>query len=85
MTTTVGHDNMATIPKDIADAFGIKEGTRLEWSDAGAETIVVKPLPSRGARAKTLMGAGRRWLKAGQDPIGELIRERGIPARCGSR
>jgi hypothetical protein len=26
--------------------------------------------------AHELMGAGRRWLKPGADPIGDLIRER---------
>jgi hypothetical protein len=31
---------------------------------------------SRGDLARQLMGAGRRWLKPGDDPIGELIRER---------
>ena len=33
-------------------------------------------LPSRGQLARELMGAGRRWLKPGADPIGDLIRER---------
>jgi hypothetical protein len=31
---------------------------------------------SRGALARQLMGAGRRWLKPGADPIGDLIRDR---------
>jgi hypothetical protein len=31
---------------------------------------------SRGERARELMGAGRRWLKPGADPVGDLIRER---------
>jgi hypothetical protein len=31
---------------------------------------------SRGERARKLMGAGRRWLKPGADPVGDLIRER---------
>jgi hypothetical protein len=33
-------------------------------------------LPDRGELARELMGAGRRWLKTGIDPIGDLIRER---------
>ena len=37
-----------------------------------AETAV----SNRGALARQLMGAGRRWLKPGADPIGDLIRER---------
>jgi hypothetical protein len=31
---------------------------------------------SRGGLARQLMGAGRRWIKPGADPIGDLIRER---------
>jgi hypothetical protein len=39
--------------------------------------IKVEPaLPSRGELARELMGAGRRWLKPGADPVGDLIRER---------
>ena len=34
-------------------------------------------LSNRGELARQLMGAGRRWLKQGADPIGDLIRERG--------
>lgn len=33
-------------------------------------------LPNRGELARRLMGAGKRWLKPGDDPIGDLIRER---------
>lgn len=32
--------------------------------------------PNRGELGRQLMGAGRRWLKPGDDPIGDLIRER---------
>ena len=76
MTTVVKRDNLATIPAEIATAFGIKEGTRLEWTAAGAGTIVVTPVASRSERAHALMGAGRQWLKAGNDPIADLLKER---------
>ena len=36
----------------------------------------MKPLLRRGELARQLMGAGRRWLNPGADPIGDLIRER---------
>jgi hypothetical protein len=40
-------------------------------------TIEAEPaLPNRGDLARQLMGAGRRWLKPGADPVGDLIRER---------
>lgn len=76
MTTIVQHDNVATIPSEIASAFGIREGTRLEWTNAGGGVIAVKPLPSRGERARILLGSARQWLKAGDDPIADLIQDR---------
>ncbi len=41
-----------------------------------AATKTDSALPSRGKLARELMGAGKRWLKPGADPIGDLIRER---------
>ena len=39
--------------------------------------IEVEPaLPGRGELARELMGAGRRCLQPGADPVGDLIRER---------
>jgi len=76
MTTTVTESNQAIIPPEIARDFDIHPGTQLEWEKAGEGTILVKPLPSRGELARQLMGAGRRWLRPGTDPVGDLIRER---------
>ena len=76
MTTVVQHNNLATIPSEIAAAFGIHEGTRLEWTPAADGTIAVKPLASRGERARALLGSGRQFLKQGADPLSELLHER---------
>jgi AbrB family looped-hinge helix DNA binding protein len=76
MTTTVNDDNLVSIPADIAREFGIHPGTLLECSKTGEGTLTVKALPSRGELARQLLGAGRRWLKGGTDPIDDLIRER---------
>ena len=76
MTTTVTEGNHVSIPADIAREFHIRSGTRLEWAKAGERAILVKPLQDRGELARQLLGAGRRWLKPGADPIGDLIRER---------
>jgi hypothetical protein len=48
----------------------------MEWAKTDEGTILVKPLPSRGKLARELTGAGKRCLKPGADPIGDLIRER---------
>ncbi len=41
-----------------------------------ADGLYDDPAGSRGELARELMGAGRRWLKPGADPVGDLIRER---------
>lgn len=76
MTTTVTESNLVSIPPDIARDLGIHPGTQLEWAKTGEGTILVKPLPNRGEQARQLMGAGRRWLKPGANPIDDLIQER---------
>jgi AbrB family looped-hinge helix DNA binding protein len=76
MTTIVTESNQVSIPPEIASEFDIHPGTQLEWLKAGEGTILVKPVPNRGELARQLMGAGKRWLKAGADPVGDLIRER---------
>ena len=76
ITTTVAENNLVHIPPEIAQEFDIRPGMRLEWSKAGEGIIAVKPLRNRGQLARQLMGAGRKWLKPGADPIGDLIRQR---------
>ncbi len=76
MTTTVQESNLVAIPHEIASAFHIYEGTKLEWSQAGDGVIAIKPLFERGDLARKLMGAGRRLVKAGHDPVADLIRDR---------
>ncbi len=70
-----GEGNQVSIPPEIVREFDIRPGTRLEWAKAGEGAIIVKPLQGRGEMARQLMGAGKRWLKPGADPIGGLIRE----------
>jgi AbrB family looped-hinge helix DNA binding protein len=76
MTTIVTDSNQVSIPAEIVRDFDIHPGTRLEWAKTGEGAITVTPLPSRGDLARQLLGAGRRWLKPGADPVGDLIRER---------
>ena len=71
MTTTVTESNQVSIPPDIAREFDIYPGTRLEWAKGGEGVITLKPLPSRGALARQLMGAGRHLLKPEADHIGD--------------
>ena len=75
MTTTVSESDHVRIPPEIVCEFDIRPGTRLEWAKAAEGGILVTPLPSRSELARRLMGAGRRWLKPGADPLGDLVRE----------
>lgn len=76
MTTTVSERNQLSIPPEIAEEFHIHPGTRLEWSKSREGSIILTPLIGRAEMAKELLGAGRRWLKPGADPIGVLLEER---------
>lgn len=76
MTTTVTDSNQVVIPPEIVRDFDIHPGMRLAWATTGDGAITITPLPSRADAARQLLGAGRRWLKPGGDPVGDLIRER---------
>ena len=76
MTTTVTESNQVSIPPDIAREFDSHPGTELEWAKGGEGLITLKPLLRRGELARQLLGAGRRRLQAGADPVGDLIRVR---------
>ena len=69
MTTTVSERNQVIIPPEIAREFDIHPGSKLEWTKADSGIITVTPLPNRAALARQLLGAGRRWLKPGANPI----------------
>ena len=77
MTTTVIDKNLVSIPDKLAHDLGITPGTQLDWQPTEySDTLLVKVLPDRAALAASLQGAGRKHLKAGEDPIERLIAER---------
>ena len=77
MVTTVTGKNQVTIPAPIAQKMGIHRGSRINWPVSGdGKQAELKVLPSRGELARSLLGAGRKYLKPGDDPIAELIAER---------
>ena len=75
MITTVTGKNQVTVPAKLARQLDIKAGTRLEWEISDG-ALIVRPLLSRHELAAQLAGSGRGWLKADDDPIGDLLRER---------
>ncbi len=76
MTTTVCDDNTVKIPDAIARLLDLKPGTALDWQVADNGSILVHKHSTRGERAEKLLGIGRPFLKPGDDPIAELVRER---------
>ena len=76
MITTVTPTNTITIPAEIKQHFGIKPGYRLDWQPvAGKDEILVRVIPDRGALARQLLGAGRRF-SPNRDAVAELVAER---------
>ena len=77
MTTTVAEDNKVAVPPELAADLGIKPGAQLDWKATDKrDTLIVTLLPDRAAIAASLQGAGRKYLKPGQDPIRELTEQR---------
>ncbi len=76
MITTISQTNTIHIPPEIEAHFGIKPGYRLDWrwTDKQDE-ILIRVIPDRGALARQLLGAGRRFSPE-KDAVADLITER---------
>jgi AbrB family looped-hinge helix DNA binding protein len=68
--------NQVTIPAAIARELNIEPGMEIEWITGEDRSVVVRPVESRYELAKRLQGILRPYLRPGDDPIGDLIRER---------
>ena len=77
MITTVTGKNQITIPAAIANRIGLKSGSRIDWQlSPNADEIRCIVLPEPSVIAASLRGAGKRFLKPGQDPGAALLAER---------
>ena len=76
MITTVTGKNMVSIPRAVADRYGIEPGWKLDWSPGDEPNVLVVHLvPGRGAQARQLRGSGRK-LPGASRAIEELVAER---------
>lgn len=77
MITTVTGKNQITIPSRIAAQAGIRPGSKVDWeiTKQGNE-IRCTVLPDPASIATRLRGAGKPYLKDGENPITLLIEER---------
>lgn len=73
---TVTGKNQITIPAAIVRELEIEPGMQLEFEVGEGRTIVMRPVLSRLELAQQLRGILRPYLKPGEDPIAELIRDR---------
>jgi len=76
MTTTVTDPHQLAVPESIAAAAGLKAGSLVEWIPTDEKGVVKLRVQDRAALAASLCGAGRKYLKPGDDPIADLIAER---------
>jgi hypothetical protein len=75
------HHNDCDGEKSTVDPGGQRPGTEHQAGDAAGTvgehyTIILNPVLSREERVKRLEGILRPYLKSGDDPIADLIRER---------
>lgn len=77
MVTTVTGKNQVTIPSKLAALMQIEPGMQLEWRP-GREPgeLRVKVRPSRAVLARSLRGAGRRFVPSATDAVAGLLNER---------
>jgi AbrB family looped-hinge helix DNA binding protein len=76
MITTVTGKNQVTIPAELARDLEIAPGTRLDWSKAGDDRVMIRIVPNRAELARQLSGRGRKYLRAGSNPVQDLIDDR---------
>ena len=74
--TTVTGKRQLTIPAAIARELNIEPGAKVEWRIGEDQTVILRAITSRYELAKRLEGILRPYLQPGDDPIGDLIRER---------
>ena len=76
MITTVTQKNMITIPAEVARAFGIQPGWKLDWQPVeGSNEILVRVIPDRAEMARRLLGSGKKYSPE-RDGVAELVAER---------
>lgn len=76
MITTISEKNQITLPAEIVRTLELAPGMQLDWTIGPDGTLIASPRPTRAQRVNALMGAGRKYLRPGSDPVHDLIQER---------
>lgn len=72
MTTTITGNNEVTLPAELVRELGWQPGTRLDWQKNDDNSLVVRPVSSRGEIARRIRGLVKP--RPGSDPVAELQR-----------
>ena len=76
MITTITGKNQVTLPAKIVRTLELTPGTQLDWTIGPNRTLIATPRHTRAQLVDAFIGAGRRYLQPGSDPIADLIAER---------
>ena len=76
MNSDVQSGNLVPLPSEMAWEFGLHEGSRVEWvrTEEGAWTL--RPETTRVEIARSLLGAGKKYLKPGESGVENFLRWR---------
>ena len=76
MITTLTEKNQVAVPAKLVRELNLQPGIQLDWSIGDDGSLVVRPLLPRAELANRALGMGKDWVREGEDPIADLIRER---------
>ncbi|MBN8249312.1 MAG: AbrB/MazE/SpoVT family DNA-binding domain-containing protein [Verrucomicrobia bacterium] len=77
MTTTLTGKNQVTVPAELAQKLGLQPGAQFDWALGDRPNrIVITIKPTRKQLLARVRAIGRAFKNEGQDPVGDLVRER---------
>jgi AbrB family looped-hinge helix DNA binding protein len=75
--TTITGKNQVTVPAEIVDKAGLKQGTRLDWRMTDRDGVLeIRVLPDQGSFAASLRGRGNTFKKVAGSATVRLHQER---------
>ena len=66
MLLVVREEGSVPIPEDLADRFGIHEGSRIEWVLSDSGQLVLRTTTLRDEAVRTLRGSLKNTVKPGE-------------------
>ncbi len=73
---TITGKNQITIPAAIVRELQLEPGMQLEFEVGEGRAVLVRPVETWAEKVRRLEGILQPYLQPGDDPIGDLIRER---------